>query len=219
MFGVPLLMTGMFYFMFGSIANDDSGFNLPRTKVVIANLDQGSEQIQAGLAQSSQELPASTLGDTVVQILQNEEFAKLLDISQHPMPPLPARRSIRSRPVWRSSSRRISALPLQMQARSPKSSCTRIPPSPSDRASSGRCSAVHGQLRWRQDRRQPGAEQPGGMREVDQIMQDLVCRTHPRETVLQEPDARRRSARRALPGEPTTGQPASARSSARSWAG
>ncbi len=38
MFGVPLLVTGMFYFMFGNIARE-GGFNLPRVKVAIANMD------------------------------------------------------------------------------------------------------------------------------------------------------------------------------------
>ena len=38
MFGVPLLVTGMFYFMFGNMANN-GGFNLPKTKVIIANMD------------------------------------------------------------------------------------------------------------------------------------------------------------------------------------
>lgn len=44
MFGVPLLVTGMFYFMFGKIAGDASGFDLPVTRVVVVNLDQGSPE-------------------------------------------------------------------------------------------------------------------------------------------------------------------------------
>ena len=40
MFGVPLLVTGMFYFMFGNIAQS-GGFELPKTKVIIANMDAG----------------------------------------------------------------------------------------------------------------------------------------------------------------------------------
>ena len=42
MFGVPLLMTGMFYFMFGGTANSSQGFSIPVTKVVVANLDKGA---------------------------------------------------------------------------------------------------------------------------------------------------------------------------------
>lgn len=41
MFGVPLLMTGMFYLMFGGSGNNSHGFTIPVTKVVVANLDQG----------------------------------------------------------------------------------------------------------------------------------------------------------------------------------
>ena len=37
MFGVPLLMTGMFYFMFGGTAKSSQGFSVPVTKVVVAN--------------------------------------------------------------------------------------------------------------------------------------------------------------------------------------
>lgn len=40
MFGVPLLVTGMFYFMFGNVA-ENGGFDLPKTKVIIANMDKG----------------------------------------------------------------------------------------------------------------------------------------------------------------------------------
>ena len=45
MFIVPLLVTGMFYFMFGNLANN-GGFNLPRTRVVIANMDEGGPKFQ-----------------------------------------------------------------------------------------------------------------------------------------------------------------------------
>ncbi|HOD05914.1 MAG TPA: hypothetical protein PKH92_12795, partial [Anaerolineaceae bacterium] len=44
MFGVPLMVTGLFYLMFGSLSADKSGFNLPLTKVVIVNLDAGDPQ-------------------------------------------------------------------------------------------------------------------------------------------------------------------------------
>ncbi len=45
MFIVPLLVTGMFYFMFGNIA-ENGGFSLPRTKVIIANMDEGGPKFQ-----------------------------------------------------------------------------------------------------------------------------------------------------------------------------
>lgn len=68
MFGVPLMVTGMFYFMFGSMNNNDSGFDLPRTTVVIVNLDEGHPQV-------------GQLGKTVVETLQGADFASLMEVS------------------------------------------------------------------------------------------------------------------------------------------
>ena len=48
MFVIPLLVTGMFYFMFGNIS-DNGGFNLPKTQVIVANLDQGGPKFQVCL--------------------------------------------------------------------------------------------------------------------------------------------------------------------------
>ena len=45
MFIVPLLVTGMFYFMFGNIA-ENGDFSLPRTQVVIADMDEGGPKFQ-----------------------------------------------------------------------------------------------------------------------------------------------------------------------------
>ena len=50
MFGVPLLMTGMFYLMFGN-TKDGGTFSLPVTRVVVANLDQGGPAFDAVKAQ------------------------------------------------------------------------------------------------------------------------------------------------------------------------
>ena len=47
MFVVPLLVTGMFYFMFGNIAAGGD-FELAAIKVVIADLDEGGPKMQAG---------------------------------------------------------------------------------------------------------------------------------------------------------------------------
>lgn len=47
MFGVPLLVTGMFYLMFGNIAKEGE-FNLPRTRLVVANLDRHAPALDAG---------------------------------------------------------------------------------------------------------------------------------------------------------------------------
>ena len=83
MFGVPLLVTGMFYFMFGKIAGDASGFDLPVTRVVVVNLDQGSPDLQMSssmLGQSATQ-PVGDLGEIIVNSLQNEGLADLLTVT------------------------------------------------------------------------------------------------------------------------------------------
>jgi len=41
MFAVPMLTTVLFYVIFGGFGGDDEAFDLPRTRTVIVNLDQG----------------------------------------------------------------------------------------------------------------------------------------------------------------------------------
>lgn len=83
MFGIPLLMTGMFYIMFGGMGEGES-FALPATKVVIANQDRGAPEFQTALAQMPGGTQAGSLGEKVVQALQGEEFSKLMEISFAP---------------------------------------------------------------------------------------------------------------------------------------
>ncbi len=78
MFGVPLLVTGMFYFMFGNIASQD-GFSLPEIVVVIANLDEGGPKFQTNPKNIPGGVKADTMGELVVGILQSDEIADLLD--------------------------------------------------------------------------------------------------------------------------------------------
>ncbi len=63
MFAIPLLVTGMFYFMFGNIANQGD-FNLPRINVTIANLDEGGPKLQAGF----ENIPGGIQADTLRKI-------------------------------------------------------------------------------------------------------------------------------------------------------
>jgi ABC-2 type transport system permease protein len=82
MFGVPLLLTGMFYFMFGGMGKSSQGFNVPVTKVVVANLDEGGATFNATAANLPAGVqPASSLGDLVVSVLQEKGFADLLQVS------------------------------------------------------------------------------------------------------------------------------------------
>ncbi len=78
MFGVPLLVTGMFYFMFGNIASQGE-FSLPQIHVVIANLDEGGPKFQTNTRNIPGGAKADTMGELVVNILQSDDLAELLD--------------------------------------------------------------------------------------------------------------------------------------------
>ncbi|MFZ6026611.1 MAG: ABC transporter permease [Chloroflexota bacterium] len=81
MFALPLLVTGMFYFMLGSMKTDDGGYKPPRTKIVVVNLDEGSPQFQSGMAGMPADMQADSLGGLVVTALQDENLADLLEVS------------------------------------------------------------------------------------------------------------------------------------------
>lgn len=78
MFGVPLLVTGMFYFMFGNIASQGE-FSLPQIHVVIANLDEGGPKFQTNTRNIPGGAKADTMGELMVGILQSDDLAELLD--------------------------------------------------------------------------------------------------------------------------------------------
>lgn len=80
MFGLPLMVTGLFYIMLGSSARQGE-FELPRTKVVIANLDKGGPKMQAGSENVPGGVKAHTLGELVVNVLQSDDLADLIDVS------------------------------------------------------------------------------------------------------------------------------------------
>jgi ABC-2 type transport system permease protein len=80
MFVIPLLVTGMFYFMFGNTAKN-GGFNLPKTRVVIANLDKGGPKFQVNPKNIPGGKKADTMGELIVNILQSDEVADLVQIS------------------------------------------------------------------------------------------------------------------------------------------
>jgi ABC-2 type transport system permease protein len=78
MFGLPLLISTMFYLMFGNLAGGGD-FNLPRTKVIIANLDEGGPKFQVNTDSIPGGGTARTMGELVVSILTSEDMAKLVD--------------------------------------------------------------------------------------------------------------------------------------------
>ena len=85
MFGIPLLVAGMFYFMFGNIAQN-GGFDLPKTKVIIANMDEGGPKFEVNPKNIPGGRDAKTMGDLVVNILQSDEMKDLIEVSFAPDP-------------------------------------------------------------------------------------------------------------------------------------
>ena len=81
MFGIPLLVTGMFYVMFGGMKTGSTGFNLPQTRVVIANLDAGGTGFDLAMSQFSANANLHSLGDMVVQVLQQDNMANLMKVT------------------------------------------------------------------------------------------------------------------------------------------
>jgi ABC-type Na+ efflux pump permease subunit len=82
MFGVPLLVTGMFYVMFGNSAGGD--FQLPKTTVIIANLDESGPRFQTSEKNFPGGKKTRTLGEMVVNVLQSDELADLIQVSMAP---------------------------------------------------------------------------------------------------------------------------------------
>ncbi|MGE5073351.1 MAG: ABC transporter permease [Anaerolineae bacterium] len=67
MLGAPLLIAGLLYFAFGSMSSGTGRFTLPRTQVVVVNLDAaGSSRFKAG--------------EMLISFLQNEDLASMLEI-------------------------------------------------------------------------------------------------------------------------------------------
>lgn len=86
MFVVPILVTLLFSFLFGRAGEGDS-FTLPQTSLLLVNLDEGKLPDSAsfgGDMTGSQDFdfpPVSSMGELLVQILQGDAFAELLDVS------------------------------------------------------------------------------------------------------------------------------------------
>ncbi|MFZ5908957.1 MAG: ABC transporter permease [Chloroflexota bacterium] len=85
MFVIPLLVTGMFYFMFGNIA-ENGDFSLPRTKVIVADMDEGGPKFQVNPKNIPGGKEADTMGELIVNILQSDEMADLVEVSFAPDP-------------------------------------------------------------------------------------------------------------------------------------
>jgi ABC-type Na+ efflux pump permease subunit len=91
MFGVPILVTGMFYFMFGGAGGDDEALDLPRTSLAILNQDQSSTGFSEGglspeIVESLEQAgydPGSvnSMGEVLVNFLQSESVADLVEVN------------------------------------------------------------------------------------------------------------------------------------------
>jgi len=68
--GMPLLMTGIFYFAFGGLASDD-GFDVPQTSVQVVNLDK--PMLEYG---------GFSAGHMMLEFLQAEELASLMVVTE-----------------------------------------------------------------------------------------------------------------------------------------
>jgi linearmycin/streptolysin S transport system permease protein len=79
MFGLPLLVTGLFYLMFGNIASN-GGFDLPRTRLVIANDDRNAPALQGGTRSVPGGITARTLSELVVKVFQSQDLADLFQV-------------------------------------------------------------------------------------------------------------------------------------------
>jgi ABC-2 type transport system permease protein len=77
MFVIPIGMTVLFYFMFGSTAGDGE-FTVPKTKVMIVNQDQGSPQFQTRLPGGQS---ISSQGQVLQVMLQSPDFGSWLQVS------------------------------------------------------------------------------------------------------------------------------------------
>lgn len=86
MFVVPILVTGLFYFLFGGI-NEGESFTLPQTSAALVNLDAGGLPADAAFAaEMAGDAPldlasVTSMGELLAQILQGEDFTDLLTVT------------------------------------------------------------------------------------------------------------------------------------------
>ena len=76
MFVIPILMTAMFYVMFGGLGGEEEGFSLPTTKVILVNQDQGS--FGATIAPGSS---ADSIGGLLEDVLISEDLAEIMEVT------------------------------------------------------------------------------------------------------------------------------------------
>jgi len=88
MFAIPILLTGMFYIMFGG-GGEEENFEIPVTKVIIVNQDAGQVQLDQAYAgvipddylQNATTGGMSSMGDFMTEIMQSDVFADLMRVT------------------------------------------------------------------------------------------------------------------------------------------
>ncbi len=108
MFVISLLVPVLFFFMFGNIAEEKEGFEVPVTKVALVNLDEGEPAFAQAMSRFPGGMQAASLGAFIVSVLQSHAFADLLEVRLE-VDAATARDLVAvSKPAWRSSSRPTS---------------------------------------------------------------------------------------------------------------
>lgn len=79
MFVIPILVTGIFYVMFGG--SGETGFDVPVTKVVVVNLDAGGAGFNVIAANLPDAEGLESMGDFLVQTLQSPDLEHLIELS------------------------------------------------------------------------------------------------------------------------------------------
>ena len=78
MFGIPILMTVLFGFLFGGVGEEDSEFTIPVTDVIIVDLDAGSAY-STGFDYAGQTY--GSFGAMLTDILQGDNFSELMRVT------------------------------------------------------------------------------------------------------------------------------------------
>jgi ABC-type Na+ efflux pump permease subunit len=89
MFAVPILLVGMFYIMFGGSGNEDEGFKISVTKVILVNQDAGEirfdEDFVGAAPDSYTQVAAASginsMGGFMSEILQDESLVDLMSVT------------------------------------------------------------------------------------------------------------------------------------------
>ncbi len=109
MFGVPLLMTGMFYFMFGGAGKGDQGFTVAGHQGGRCQPGSGRPRLRGRQSAIPGWVPGASMGEMILSTLQDKSFARPDGgDARSTAPRQPAPRWTARKPARPSSSRRIS---------------------------------------------------------------------------------------------------------------